>query len=306
MSKPPAPFDVAPAAAMKSSPRLAILVMCAGVASLVVSDTAAKLLLTGAGYTPLQILFVRSWLAAPLALALVLRFDGARALATPHLALHAVRGVLYVGAVAAFYGSLHDLSLAAATSLIFAAPLFVAAIAAVFLRERVPGRHWAAILLGFAGVLIIVQPGAEAFRPASLLAVTAAAVYALMMVSARWITAHDGFRTMTFYLTVIPGVLCSFVLLADWPAMQPGDAWLFAAAGVFGTMGVSLISQAFRVGPAAVVAPFDYTALVWASLAGWLVWGTVPGGFVYAGAALIAASGLYLIFRGAAAAPRED
>lgn len=286
--------------------RLAILVMCAGVASLVLSDTAAKLLLTGTGYTPLQILFVRCVLAAPLALALVVRFDGTRALRTPHLRLHAVRGVFYVGAVAAFYGSLTTLSLAAATALIFSAPLFVAAITAFGLRERVPGGQWAAILAGFAGVVIIVQPGAGTVETASLLAVTAALLYALMMVSARWITAHDSFRTMTFYLTVFPGLMCSFVLLTDWPAMQAGDGWLFIATAVFGTAGVSLISQAFRMGPAPVVAPFDYTALVWATLLGWLVWGTLPGVWVYAGAALIVASGLYLIFRGAEAAPRDD
>lgn len=290
----PSPSDPPARAA---AARRAIPVMCAGVAALVFSDTAAKLLLTGTGYTPLQILFVRCVLAAPLALALVVRFDGARALRTPHLGLHAVRGVLYVGAVAAFYGSLTTLPLAAATALIFSAPLFVAAITAFVLRERVPGRHWAAILIGFAGVLIIVQPGAGTVRAAALLAVAAALLYALMMVSARWITARDSFRTMTFYLTVFPGAMCSAVLLTDWPARQPGDAWLFAATAVFGTLGVSLISQAFRMGPAPVVAPFDYTALLWATLLGWLVWGTLPGPWVYAGAALIVAGGLYLILR---------
>ncbi len=273
----------------------AILVMCAGVACLVMSDAAAKLLL--AAYDPLQILFVRSLVAAPVMLALVLRFDGARALRSPHLGLHALRGLLYIGAVAAFYASLQSLSLAVATSLIFTAPLFITAFSAVILKDRIHRHHWAAVLAGFAGALIVIRPGGDTFQAAALFALAAAAIYALMMISARWISTGDSYRTMTFYLTLFPGLYCSFVLFTPWPALAPGDPWLFAATALCGTLGVSLISQAFRMGPAPVVAPFDYTALAWASLLGWLIWGTVPDIWVYAGAAVIIASGIYLILK---------
>lgn len=273
----------------------AILVMCAGVAFLVMSDAAAKLLL--AAYDPLQILFVRSLVAAPVMLALVLRFDGARALRSPHLGLHALRGLLYIGAVAAFYASLQSLSLAVATSLIFTAPLFITAFSALILKDRIRWHHWAAVLAGFAGALIVIRPGGDTFQAAALFALAAAAIYAVMMISARWIGTGDSYRTMTFYLTLFPGLYSSFVLFTPWPALAPGDPWLFAATALCGTLGVSLISQAFRMGPAPVVAPFDYTALVWASLLGWLIWGTVPDVWVYAGAAVIIASGIYLILK---------
>jgi drug/metabolite transporter (DMT)-like permease len=115
------------------------------------------------------------------------------------------------------------------------------------------------------------------------------------MVSARWIDKRDSLWTMMLYMTVFAAVFSAFTLFSAWPTPIFSDVFLFLGTAVAGTLGLTLISQAFRMAPAAVVAPYDYTALLWASLFGWLIWGVVPGLWVYGGAAVIIASGIYLI-----------
>lgn len=173
--------------------------------------------------------------------------------------------------------------------MILTVPIIVAALSAALLGERVGARRWGAVLLGFAGALVVVQPGADAFQPAALLALAAAALNALVMLSARWVDARDSMWTMTLHMTLFSGLFGAVALFGTWPAFEPGDAAVFGLMALFGTGGVVLISQAFRMAPAGLVAPIDYTALLWASLVGWAVWGTVPGLWVYVGAGIIIA-----------------
>ena len=229
--------------------------------------------------------------------AIVLFTGGWRALQTRHLRLHAARGLLLVGGAYSFFVGLKYLPLAEATSLIFAAPMFITALSVPLLREHVGWRRWAAVTIGFVGVLIIVRPGAAAFQPASLYVVATAALYALFMTAARWIDRRESFWTMMFYLVLFPMLFSGAIVPAVWQAVQMNHLALFLGMAVFGTLGMTLISQAFRMAPAAVVAPFDYTALVWASLLGWLFWGEIPGLWTYAGAAVIIASGIYIVAR---------
>jgi drug/metabolite transporter (DMT)-like permease len=276
-----------------SSKYAAILTMCAGVLFLATNDAVVKWLVTR--YDPFQIVFVRSLIALPLTVSLVCFFDGPKGLRSERLPVHALRGVLGVGASFAFILSLRSLPLAEATALVFASPLVVAGFSVPLLKEHVGWDRAAAIIVGFVGVLIIVRPGAATFQVASLLAVGASILYALIMVSARWIDKRDSLWTMMLYMTVFAAVFSAFTLFSAWPTPIFSDVFLFLGTAVAGTLGLTLISQAFRMAPAAVVAPYDYTALLWASLFGWLIWGVVPGLWVYGGAAVIIASGIYLI-----------
>lgn len=276
-----------------SSKYAAIMTMCAGVLFLATNDAIVKWLV--ARYDPFQIVFVRSLIALPLTIALVCVIDGRHALRSARLPVHAFRGVLGVAASFAFILSLRTLPLAEATALVFASPLVVAGLSAPLLKEHVGWGRAAAIIVGFVGVLIIVRPGAATFQVASLLAVEASVLYALVMVSARWIDKRDSLWTMMFYMTVFAAVFSAFTVFGEWPTPIFSDVFLFLGTAVAGTLGLALISQAFRMAPAAVVAPYDYTALLWASLLGWLIWGVVPGLVVYGGAAVIIASGIYLI-----------
>ena len=273
----------------------AIALMVGGVLMLVLNDVAAKWLV--ARYDPVQIAFMRSVFALPLAAILVWYFDGRSGFRSGRVWVHALRGGLVLIATWAFFGSLRTLPLAEAQSLLFTAPIIVAVLVALFTSEQVDARRWASVALGFAGALVIVRPGMATFQPASLYALSAAFLYALIMLSARWIDARDSLWTMTFWMTVFSILLGAVSLFARWPVPQPLDAALFAAMAVLGTGGMALVSQAFRMAPATLIAPLDYTALLWASLMGWLVWGTVPGWPVYAGAVFIVAGGILLLRR---------
>ena len=154
-----------------------------------------------------------------------------------------------------------------------------------------------AVLVGFLGVLIVVRPGIAAFQPASLYVLTAALLYALIMISARWIDRDEGFWTMVFYFMLSATFFSGLGAIPFWVPLQLEDLTLYGAMAVAGTLGITLISQAFRQGPASIVAPFEYTILIWASLLGWAVWQEVPDLWTYLGAAVIAASGIYILLR---------
>jgi drug/metabolite transporter (DMT)-like permease len=222
---------------------------------------------------------------------------GTKLLYTGNLRVQALRGLLLVAGAYTFFKGLEVLPLAEATALIFAAPIFITALSVPLLGDRVGWRRWSAVIVGFAGVLIIVRPGAAAFQPASLFVVATALLYAIIMISARWIDREESFWTMMFYVVLFPMLFSGLVVAAEWRTPQPIHLVIWLGMAVFGTLGMALISQAFRLAAAAVVAPFDYTALIWASLFGWLVWGEIPGPWTYAGAAVIIGTGIYIVFR---------
>lgn len=275
--------------------RKAILLMCLGALMLVMNDTSAKWLLDR--YDPFQITFVRSVITVPMIVTVILMKDGITGLGTRRFAPHALRGFLVLAATYCFFNALKVLSLADATALFFAAPIFITALSVPLLGDKVGPRRWAAVFAGFVGVMIIVQPSAETFQPASLFAVGTALVYAFIMISSRWLHSDDTMRTVVFYLSALPAVYSSFVLFGEWPVITGTDLAVFVAMAVFWSFGVAVVSEAFRTAPAAVVAPFDYSALIWASLVGWLVWGTIPDMTTYLGAVIIAASGIYILLR---------
>jgi drug/metabolite transporter (DMT)-like permease len=269
--------------------------MCAGILCLTVNDAFAKWLTDH--YDPLQVVFLRNLVALPMVTAGAVLIGGPHVLRTSHLGLHAMRGLLLVSGSFCFFMGLKFLPLAEAVSLVFAAPIFITALSVPLLGEKVGWRRWSAVLVGFLGVLIIVRPGAAAFQYASLFVVATALFYALIMLSARRINRTEGIWTLMFYVVLFPLVFSTLAVPAVWQPVQTAHIPHLVALAVFGTLGLTLISQAFRMAPAPVVAPFDYTALIWASLLGWMVWGELPDSWTYGGAAVIIASGIYIIFR---------
>ncbi|MFC4201573.1 DMT family transporter [Candidimonas humi] len=267
-----------------------ICCMLAGILVLSLSDASVKVL--DGRYPALQILFLRALIALPLVTALALALGGRPALRTRQPGLHALRGFLNVIGACAFYRGLAELPLAEITAIAYAAPVFVVLLSAAVYKERLDAWRMLAVALGFAGVLVIVRPASGAFQAASLYPLFTAMTYAAMMVSAKRITPSHSFAALMFY-SVLPQVLFS-ALPQPW-IWQPvaGADWLVMfAIGIFSSAGISLISQAFRLAPASVVAPFDYSGLLWATFFGWLVWGELPDGVSYAGATLIVAAGL--------------
>ena len=272
-----------------------ILLMCVGVSCLSVNDAVAKTLTTN--YAPIQILFLRNVIALPFTVLLAFLLGGASALRSYRPATHLLRGALWVGATIMFFTSFMYLGLAEATALIFVAPFFITLISALFLGEHVGWRRWLAVLLGFVGVLFIVRPGGATFQPISLLPVATALVYALLMLSARWVDPRESVWTLLVYLTGSGALLGALIVPFVWVPIRAEDLWLFAGIAFFGTAGMTMMTQAFRTTPAVVVAPLDYTGLLWATLWGWLIWRESLDSMTILGAAIIIASGVFMIFR---------
>lgn len=275
--------------------RRAILVMCAGAFSLTVGDVISKDLLER--YSALHVVFIRSLLATPLAVIVVLLMDGAKGLRSKTPGVHLLRGAVGFVASMAFISALALMPLADAVALVFTAPLFITVISVAILRERVGPRRVAALLTGFLGVLIILRPGMGVMQAAALLPLCAAAFYGTMMISARWIDKGDSVWTLMLYMTVLATVFSSVSVFTSWPTPIPRDYLSFLGLAVFSTLGLALLSQAFRMAPASVVAPFDYSALLWAVFFGWLIFGDIPDLPTMLGGLIIAASGLFLIQR---------
>lgn len=282
----------------------AILTICVGVALLVLNDAIGKLLT--ARYDPAQIIFVRNLIATPVILLIVWRVTGLASLHGARLWVHAGRGLLQFCGGYMYFRSLQHLPLAEATVLVFSAPIFIALLSGPLLREAVGRSRWAAVLLGFAGVLIIVQPGGVAFQPAALLALGTAFFYALFMLSARGIPRTEGILCMMFYVNFFPLLFSIPVAAVVWRPVALDDLWLFAAMAAAGSVGLTMIAQAFRMAPAAVVAPFDYTALIWAAAFGFLIWGDLPGIWTLVGAAVIVTSGALILLREGRGRRRRD
>ncbi|WP_033472232.1 DMT family transporter [Bordetella bronchiseptica] len=286
---------IATANTRAASPLVGIACVAVGIFCLTLSDAQAKWL--GERYSPVQILFLRALIAMPVVLALTASLGGRRALRTQYPLVHLVRGAINVISATFFYLGLQALPLAENAAIAFAAPLFVTALSVLVLKERVDGARWLAVAAGFAGVLVIVRPGSASFQAAALWPLATALLYAVMMLTARAIGRGEGMLTTMFYI-VAGQLVCSAVAVAwFWTTPVWADLPFFAGVALFSTLGLTLITQGFRIGPASVVAPFDYTGLLWATLLGWLFWHETPDLLDCVGAAFIAGSGLYIAWR---------
>lgn len=280
-----------------------IAYMLAGAFSLACSDALAKWL--GTHYPPMQLLLLRAALATPALLALVALTLGPAALRTANLGIHTLRGLINVVCAICFYWSMTLLPLAHTTALTFCAPLFIALISALVLKERLGLGAWLAIGAGFFGVVLIAAShggGAQATHQplwAMALPVITALGYAIMMLSARRIRPGEHMLTTMTYIVLGQLVFAAPIALLGgfWVPLSPAHAPQLAALALCATLGLGFITQAFRLAPAAVVVPFDYSLLLWSTLLGWLIWREQPAWGFYLGAALIVAAGLYTALR---------
>jgi drug/metabolite transporter (DMT)-like permease len=212
--------------------------------------------------------------------------------------VQAVRGLLLLFSTVFNFMALRYLQLAEAVSITFAAPLLVTAFAGPLLGEWAGWRRWAAIVIGFIGVVIILEPHPAHFRVEALYSVGAAICYAGYSLTTRLLAGTESPAGMLIYGALISTVLLTPVLPAV--ATLPPD-WLVVGAlvltGLMGAVGHWFLILAHRHAPAMVLAPFAYTQIVWMVVAGYLVFGDWPGASTFVGAAIVAASGLYVLYR---------
>ena len=207
--------------------------------------------------------------------------------------LQIARGIAIVFSGVLFMTALKTLPLADATALNYTSPVLVILIGRLYLRERLTPARIAFVVAGIVGMLLIVQPGSEIFRGASLIVLVAACVYASFQVMTRQVADEDP-RVTLFYPALIAAIVLTPLLpfLHIRPDMPLRDAALLGAAGLLGTLGHFLFILAFQRAPASALTPFTYMQLVWAMLVGWIVFADLPDGWSLIGMAVIAGSGL--------------
>ena len=275
----------------------AALFMVIAMAGFTTNDTLTKLVLEGMGLG--QVLLVRGFFATVMILILALSRG---ALARPRQVLHPIlvlRALCEMLSTFAFMGALVHMPLANVSAVLQALPLAVTMGAALFLGERVRWRRWMAIAVGFAGVMIIVRPGYEGFNAFSLLALLCVVFAAARDLLTRSIPRDVPTLLVSTVATVIVTVLGGAVTVVsgDWTPMTPRSAGLLFGASVLLLIGYQSIILAMRQGDISFVAPFRYTAFIWALALGYLVLGEVPDTAMILGASLIVLSGLYALYR---------
>lgn len=196
-----------------------------------------------------------------------------------------------------FFYAFRELPLADVYVLSFAGPLFITALSAPLLGEPVGWRRWAAVVVGFGGVVVMAQPSAGAPLVPVLVGLCAALFYALAALAVRGLSRTETSASIVLYLLLTTTVVSGALAVPVWTAPTAFALGLMALVGAIGAGAQVLLTQAFRRAPPAVVAPFEYTGMVWASLFGWLVFGDLPTVPVLAGAMVIIGSGLYILHR---------
>ena len=205
------------------------------------------------------------------------------------------RGALFVAGASMMVLGLSLLPIATVITIMFVSPTFIAALSMPMLAERVGMSRWIAILAGFAGVLIVVRPGGAAFEWALLIPVAGSFVNALRDIMTRRLARTETSIGILFWSAIIVTAASATTAVSGWqPVSLDAVAW-FAALGVLNAGAHFLLIEGYRLAEAAVVAPVRYTGLIWAVVLGYVVWGDLPDAWVVAGAAVIVASGVYMI-----------
>lgn len=245
-----------------------------------------------------EILFFRQFGAAVLVGMIVLRGPGWRSLATRRMPAHLLRAAMGLSAMACTFAAILALPLAEATTIGFTMPIFATVLGALVLHEPTGWHRWGAVVLGFAGVLIVAQPGGGHFPVwGAGLGLAGALLTACISILLRQIARTEPAMTTVFWfstLSLVPlGIVYLFVAQAHAPAL-----WLLLfGVGLCGGAAQLAMTSALGLGPVSVVVPFDYSALLWATLYGWLVFDVLPKPMTWVGAPIIIASGLYILWR---------
>ncbi|HKZ32356.1 MAG TPA: DMT family transporter [Vicinamibacteria bacterium] len=259
------------------------------VSALLFASMAAMVSLAARELANAPIVFFRHFIMLVFLLPWLVR-QGRRALQTDDLGGHLVRGLAGVAAVACYFYAIARLRLADAVLLNQSMPLFIPLVERAWLGERIPSRLWGVLLLGFAGLLLILRPGSGVFEPAALVGLGSAVLASIAQVGIRRLTRTEPVTRIVFYF----GLVASVVALppaAYWWTSPSAKTWaILLLMGIFATVGQFTLTRAYVHAPAAHVGPFLYAGPVFAGLLDWLIWGRLPDALFVAGAVVVIAS----------------
>jgi len=275
-----------------------VTLMIAGVALLTAYDAISKHL--AQSHPVGQVICLRQAATLLFIVPYIMAATGWRALRVVSWPGQLARGMLFVVNAVLIVLALKLLPLATVITIMFSSPIFIAFFSAPLLAERVAPARWSAVLAGFAGVLIVIRPGAAAFEWALLVALGAAAANALRDIMTRRLARTETSIAILFWSTLLVMAAGALTAPLGWkPITLDAAAW-FVGAGLFGAAGHFLMIEAFRLAEAAVVSPMRYSALLWGTVIGFAAWGEVPDAWVLTGSAVIIASGIAMMRAGGA------
>lgn len=277
---------------------LGIGLVLGGYLSFTVIDSCAKWLME-AGLPSNEVVFIRYLGQFVLVCALFLPSRGAELVVTRRPWLEVIRGLCLLGSTICNFTAIMFLPLTVTASISFTTPLMLCALSIPILGETVGWRRWLAILVGFIGVVIIIQPGGDSFHPVVLLSLLGAVFTALYFLITRKLAGVDAVTTQQFYSSAV-ATACLVPLVAlggwVWPANQI-DWFAFVMIGVAALVGHQFLTTAHRFAPASVLAPFGYFQIIFMTASSWLIFNQPPGLSIFIGAPIVIASGLYIWLR---------
>lgn len=273
-----------------------VLMMMAAVGIFAIMDAFMKQL-TGI-YSPMQVAFLRGASSLPFVAASYALTGKLHLLRPVRFGLHALRALVAIVMMWGFLWALSRSSMADTYAIFMCAPLLVVLAASVMLREKVDRQLWFAILTGLAGVFVMLRPSVAGFASlAGLATLLSALAYAVVVVLVRVLARTDTTASMVFWYLLILSIGAGALAAPVWVSIRAEDWSWILAVGLTGWAGQHLITEAFRLAPASLVAPYEYTALVWAVGIDWIVWQVLPGPRMIAGSAIVVGAGLYLLNR---------
>ena len=273
-----------------------ILFMLLGMLGMGLTDATAKWLVS-TDYPIIQVIAIRGWFISLMLVAWVLVTRQIGALKTSRPWGHSLRFLICFFAPLFMFRALRDMPLADVTVIVFGSTFMTTALSVLFFKEKVGIHRWSAVVLGMVGVVIALRPGTGVFNAAAVFALLAGLSFAGINLTTRWLRDTESALKQIFYLMLGITMFSSAILPLYWVPVYSGDWIIFAALGLSTILGYIFLTRAFMMAPTGLVAPFEYTVLIWAVIFGFLIWGEVPDKYVWTGAGIIILSGIYLIDR---------
>ena len=252
-------------------------------------DVIAKLL-TENFDTP-QIVFLRSLFAIPFAFIICYKQETVSQLAKPLWGWQLYRGLLTVGAQFGFFFGLASLDLVTALMLAYISPVLIVLTASVLLGESVSLKRWLGVTIAFSGVLIILNPKDFEIQPAMIAILLSMVCWALLSISNRQLSDRIDPSVLGFYTTPISVLVAASLMYDNWNNPTAAEWALYILMAIFGALTQYFAALAYKYAQAGAIAPLEYSNLIWAAMAAWLIWGDLPGPVIWAGGALIIIGG---------------
>lgn len=244
-----------------------------------------------------EVLFWRQIITVPILLGWLAMRGAVRRLGTRRLPAHFTRALMGAVGMGFTFGAPVLLPLAEATTLGFTTPIFAVIFSALLLKEQIGPYRWLAVVLGFCGVLVIARPDGHLPLFGSLVGLGAGLMVALISIQVRDLTRTDEPLSIVFWFAALSAPVLALFLPFYATAHTPEQWWLLGGIGLLGCLGQLLLTASLRFGQVATVIVMDYSALAWATLYGWTIWGETPASSTWAGAPLILAAGLIIVWR---------